>query len=211
MANGTGRRRGRPSNTERAAKAAEAKENAVESGQVLDLQPVEIDERDFNLHLKSIKSALDKKETAMSLLRTCRKRAKEASPEILSAVDFALSFERLDQDELARRLQLMGFALKHTESPIQLTLHNTLLGDATETAYKRGFKDGEAGRTARVDYPDGSDLAKEYTRGWNHGTAKNLGVSPEQADVAIAEDTVEPLYNSEPPHVVDDEPQPVAA
>ncbi len=206
MANTKKRHRGRPSNAE---KAAEAEANAVEGNPVLDLKPIEIDEGTFEVHLKAIKSALDKKETAMSLLRTCRKRAKEAGDDILDAVDAALKFERMDQNDVAHQLQILGFALKKTDNPIQLSLYNTLLGDEKEQAYNRGFKDGEAGKTAQNDYPEGSDLAAEYTRGWDHGTAKNLGFSPEETDAIKAGDGM--IYNSEPPHSVEPEPAPAAA
>lgn len=185
----------------------EEKANLAEVNKVLDLKPIEIDEKDFNVHYRSIKSALEKKDTAVSLLRGARKQAKEASPDILAAVEETIKLERLDQYTIVTRLQRIGYALKKAESPIQLSLHNTLLGDANETAYKRGFKDGEAGHTANNDYPEGSDLAAEYTRGWNHGTAKNLGMSPEAADEAIAageENASNILWNDEAPHLTDE-------
>lgn len=200
-------KRGGGSRRSKAESVTEEKENSVEVNKVLDLHPIEIDEKDFNVHYKSIKSALEKKDTAVSLLRGARKQAKEASPDILAAVEETIKLERLDQDTIVTRLQRIGYALKKAESPIQLTLHNTLLGDAKDTSYNRGFKDGEAGRTANNDYPEGSDLAAEYTRGWNHGTAKNLGMSPEAADVAIADGegkTSGILWNDEAPHLSDE-------
>lgn len=182
----------------------EAKANEVESGPVLDLQPIEIDEKDFDLHYKSIKAATDKKETAMSVLRTCKKRAKEASPDILAAVEKAMKFERADPADVKKELQIAGFALQKTNSPIQLTLHNTLLGDINDIAYKRGFADGEAGRTANSTYPPGSEPDKSYMRGWRHGAGKNLGQTPEQVDAALAEEgsgPPEPMWNDDPPHL----------
>ena len=197
--------KGRGGKRSKAESMTGAAENEVETRPVLELQPIEIDERDFKIHFNAIKSATDKKETAMSLLRTCKKRAKEAGEDILSAVEKAMRFERMDQDDVVKELQIAGYALLRTENPIQLTLHNTLLGDVNEQAYKRGFKDGEAGKTANDDYPAGSDLSKNYMRGWHHGTGKNLGKTPDEVDAALADSGDDTLWNAPAPHLTESE------
>lgn len=184
--NGTGKGRGR--GRSKAEGMTEAKENEVEVRGVgdnsLDLKPVEIDERDFKVHYNAIKGATDRKETAMSLLRSAKKRAKEAGPDVLAAVERAMKFERMDQDDLARELQIAGYALKATDSPIQLTLHNTLLGDAAEQADKRGYRDAKDGKSASNPYPDGSDLAKAYMSGWERGMTENLNMGTGDGEAA---------------------------
>lgn len=186
--------KGRGSRKSKAESMTGAKDDEVEvrtigdnSGE-LDLTAIVIDERDFKLHYNSIKTATDKKETAMSLLRTARKRAKEASPDILDAVERAMSFERMDQDTLKREFQIAGYALKATDSPIQLTLHNTLLGDAVEQAAKRGRKAGEAGDPCASPYPAGSDLDKAYSDNWTIGQGVKVGLTEKQAAAAIGGD-----------------------
>ncbi len=47
-------------------------------------------------------------------------------------------------------------------------------------AWARGYADGESGRSADARAPENSDIALEYSRGWRHGTAKNLGMTPEE-------------------------------
>ena len=191
------------SKSARRPKQKETKADKVEvrTGE-LELKAIEIADDDFNLHFRAVKAATEKKETAMSLLRNCKKRAKEAGEDVAAAVDRAMKLERLDMEEIKRQLQIDGYVLKKIDSPYQMALYNVLSGDVKEQAYKRGFSDGEEGKTANNNYPDKSDLAEEYSRGWRHGMAKNAGVSPEDADKAVA-DGADPatLWNDDPPRL----------
>ena len=74
-------------------------------------------------------------------------------------------------------MMMRGYVFKRTAQPVQITLHDTLLGDVKEQAYTRGFRDGEAGRTANCVYPEGSDLASEFMTGWRNGQAKLMGIN----------------------------------
>jgi hypothetical protein len=163
-----------------------AGEVEVRTGE-LDLQQIEINDDDFDLHFRAMKGAVDRQKTAKNLYDGCCKAAKKVSPELLDAVKRALKFEGMDPADIKRQMEIDGYVLKRTASPIQLTVFDTLAGDVADQAYKRGYDDGENGRTAADKYPAGSDLSGHYTRGWRHGTAKNLGLTPEQADAA-AED-----------------------
>jgi hypothetical protein len=164
-----------------------AKEAKVEVRKAeLDLQPVEINDQDFDLHFKAVRSAQERVGTAQSIYRTCMKNAKKVSPELHDAIKDALKFDGMQHHDIKRQMEIAGYVLRKTGSSVQLTIHDSLLGDTKEAYYKRGFSDGEAGKTADARAPEGSDLASEYMRGWRHGTSKNMGMTPEQSDAALA-------------------------
>lgn len=165
--------------------AADAKVEVRKAGE-LDLQQVEIDDADFDMHFRAAKTAKETAEKYQSLYRSQLKAAKKVSPALAEAVKWALGSEGKDAADIKREMEIKGYVLKRQGSPIQLTVHDTLLGDTMESYYKRGHADGEAGKTADARAPEGSDLHSEYMRGWQHGTAKNLGLSPEQSDAALA-------------------------
>lgn len=145
-------------------------------------------EEDFNYHLKSIKGYREKKDTAVANLRNANKAAEKTCKGLSGIVGELLGLERADNPhDFQRKLELLGYGLKVTNSPIQLTVFDTLLGDVTAQAYARGKADGANGKSASNPYPEGSDLASEYTRGWQHGTVGNLGLTEEQSDAAMAE------------------------
>jgi hypothetical protein len=185
---GTGKRR-------RVAKArAEAdtgaKANAVEvrtAAKIGDNSKLKLPAPDtFDHHYKSIRGAQDKVKTAQALSSQASESANKASPGLAKVIKDTLKIENEnDPIKLARHLEMMGMGLKQINSPIQLTVFDTLQGDVADQAYKRGFDDGENGRTANNAYPDGSDLATAYGDGWRHGTAKNLGITPKEADAAL--------------------------
>lgn len=150
--------------------------------------PVVIESKDFHYHLKAYKAAIEKKDTAVSLVRGVLKGAAQLHKELPGALKEAVTVER-DNDpfRLKQRLEVLGIALKETGSPIQISVFDTLHGDVAQQSYERGFGDGENGRTLNDRYPVGSDLSAQYVRGWRHGTGKNLGQSPEQVDAALAD------------------------
>lgn len=169
-----------------------AKEGEVEvrKGE-LDLgEPIELSENDVHTHFKAIKKAMEQKDTYVSLLRGANKAASKLHPDLPAAIKEAITEERKnDPSKLKARLEVLGITLKASGSTIQLSVFDTLAGDEKELVYKRGYDDGVNGRTAANKYPEGSDLHERYATGWRHGTAKNLGLSPEEADAALeAED-----------------------
>jgi hypothetical protein len=182
-----GSRKGRgKSESETGMKAGEVE---VRTGELTLGEPVELESNDVQMHIKAIKAATEKKDTANNLLRGCYKAANKLNPNLGDAIKRALTVERKnDPAALKAELEVFGIALKETGSPIQLVIHDMLSGDVAESAYKRGEADGKAGRTASNKYPEGSDLANEYARGWRHGTSANLGLTPEQSDEAVRED-----------------------
>jgi hypothetical protein len=154
-----------------------------------------IEDGDFDLHLRAIKGAVDRQKTAKSLYDSCCKAAKKVSPQLLDAVKRAIKFQGMDVEDIKAQLEIDGYVLRRTGSSIQLTLHDTLLGDEKELAYKRGNEAGKCGQPCASKYPEGSDLDAEYRRGWQHGAGSNLGLSDDETDAAIAtehEEVVEP-------------------
>lgn len=142
---------------------------------------------DFDHHFKSLRGAKDKVDTARQIERQAAEAANKVFPGLSKICKQMMKIQdENDPVKLQQFLDLYGLGLKQINSPIQITIFDTLAGDVGDQAYKRGFADGEAGRSANNQYPAGSDLHEEYQRGWSHGTAKNLDVSPEQSDEALA-------------------------
>lgn len=164
-----------------------AKEAKVEVRKAeLDLKQVEINDGDFDLHFRAVKSAKERVETASSLYRTCLKNAKKVSPELQDAIKDALKFEGMQHADIKRQMEIAGYVLRKTGSSVQLTIHDSLMGDTNEAYYKRGHHDGEGGKTPDQRAPEGTDLHESYMRGWRHGTSKNMGMTAEESDAAIA-------------------------
>jgi hypothetical protein len=168
-----------------------AKESAVEmrtigdnSGE-LNLQQVQIDDGDFDLHYKAIKSAVERQKQSKNLYDGCCKAAKKVSADLLEAVKKAIKFDGMDPDDIKRQLEIDGYALKRRENPIQLTVFNSLLGDQKEVVAKRGYEDGKAGRSAKTEYPEGSDLATIYSENYMRGQGEVLGLDAEETSAAI--------------------------
>lgn len=144
---------------------------------------------DYSHHMKSIRGAKDKLETAKSLLRHAKDAANKCAAGLAASIEETLKIER-DNDpvKLQARLEMLGLGLKEIGSTIQLSVFDSLGGDAADQVYQRGMADGKAGRTADNRYPEGSDLHALYAKGWRHGTASNLGISAEESDRAIEEE-----------------------
>lgn len=173
-----------------------AKENAVEMRKAeLDLQPIEIDDGDFDMHLRAMKGAVDKQKTAKNLYDGCCKAAKKVSPELLDAIKRAIKFEGMDREDIKRQLEIDGYVLKKTGSSVQLTIHDTILGDVKDAAYGRGKADALNGRGSNSPYPAGSDLTSAYDSGWQDGTGQQLGLTPEQTAAAIDDDDALPDHD----------------
>lgn len=171
---------GKGSRRSRAEAMTGAKENAAEvrTGELGLGEPVVIDSDTFGFHLRAIKGATEKKDTANNLLRNCFKAAKQVNEHLPEAIKLAISEERSnDPAKLKKRLEVMGIALRETGSPVQLTVHDSLLGDVKGVAYKRGKDMGTAGKALVNVYPAGSDLAAEMERGWQDGQRDLLGIS----------------------------------
>lgn len=147
------------------------------------------DPSDFDHHYKSMRGARDKVKTAQALSSQASESANKCAPGLSKVIKETLKIEdENDPVKLARHLELMGMGLKHINSSIQITIFDTLAGDEEDLVYKRGFEDGKAGRTADNRYPEGSSLHALYAKGWRHGTASNLGISPADADKAFEEE-----------------------
>jgi len=157
----------------------------------LELQPVELKSDDFALHLRSTKAAVERMKSAKNLYDGCCKSAKKVSPQLLEAVKLAIKFEGKDMQEVKSALEVLGFVLKETDHPLQLTIHDTLLGDVNEAAYARGEKSGAAGMAMANPYPDGSDLAEQYATGWRNGQAKLLNLPLEESGIGHNSQTAE--------------------
>lgn len=160
----------------RAEDMTEAKANTVEvrTGE-LQLKPVEIDTKDVQVHLRAIKAAIEKKDTAVSILRNAKKRAKEVHPELANAIDRVLKIERADSmHELRAELEVLNIVLRVQQAPIQIYLSDSLMGDVAEQAFRRGVKDAKAEKMSSSPYPDGSDVDGHYKRGWESVMASRV-------------------------------------
>lgn len=169
--NGTGRRRGR------SAKKAVDKADTVEvkAAGELDLDTVQINKSDFAMYFRGIEEGSKAMKRAKSAYDDACKKAKKSSDAMLAACKLKLKWDGKDQNELAELLKIQGFVLTDLGSPIQLTLHNALLGDAVDTAYKRGQDAGLAGKGNDNRYPVGSDLAERYDMGHLEGQKSLIG------------------------------------
>lgn len=165
--NGTGRKRGR------SAKKTVDKADTVEvkTAGELDLEVVQINKSDFAMYFRGIEDCSKAMKRAKSAYDDACKKAKKSSDSMLAACKLKLKWDGKDQNELAELLKIQGFVLTDLGSPIQLTLHNALLGDAVDTAFARGETDGAAGKGNSNRYPVGSDLAERYDLGWAKGQA----------------------------------------
>lgn len=164
------KKRGRPS------KKAVAQADVVEvrTGE-LDLQPVEIDDRDFDMHFAGVKEAKAKLESYQSKYRLALKSAKSVSPELHDAIKVALKFEKMGAEDVKRQLEIDGYVLKRQGSPVQMILHDTIMGDPLKVAWDRGMKAGEEGQDNANPYPPGSEFAARYDAGWAKGQGILIG------------------------------------
>jgi len=154
----------------------------------LSLEPVVIDSSTFHFHMKAIKSATERKDTANNLLRGCYKAAKLVNEHLADTIRELITLERTDDPaKLRRKLETLGIGLKETGSPIQLTVHDTLMGDVVDAAYKRGHDAGANGRPLNCPYPENSDLAEAYGAGWRNGTGGNLGLTNQEIADAVGD------------------------
>lgn len=187
--NGTGRSR-----KSRAEGMTGKKENEVEvrtagvgdnSGLGLP-EPVVIASDDVQMHVKAIKAALEKKDTAVQLLNGCYKSASKLNKHLPDAIRKAITAERdSDPSKLKAQLEVLGIALRETGSPIQLSVFDTLGGEVAEQAYKRGIADATGNKMSSDPYPANSDLSAQYIKGYGHGTADNMGMPREDYDAAL--------------------------
>lgn len=135
---------------------------------------------DYAHHMKSIRGAKDKLETAKSLLSHAKTAANKSCPGLAASIGETLAIERDgDAVKLKQRFELLGMGLKQINSTVQLSVFDTLAGEVTEQAFKRGYADGKAGKGSNSGYPEGSDLAAEYSRGWQEGMSQNVSMSDE--------------------------------
>lgn len=179
--NGSGKRAGGGKRRSKGEDSTGAKEAAVEmrKGGELDLKPIVIDDSDFDLHFRATKNAKERVETSNSLYRSCLKNAKKVSPELHDAIKDALAFEGMEPADIKRKMEISGYVLRKTGSAVQLTIHDTLLGDVKQAAGTQGYRDAKAGRVAKSPYPESSDLHALYMAEWQRGTRENLGMETE--------------------------------
>ncbi len=134
--NGKAKRGGRRSKAE---SSTGKKENAAEVRKAgeLDLQPIAINDDDFDLHFRATKNAKERVETAQSLYRTCLKNAKKVSPDLHDSIKDALAFEGMDPHDIKRKLEINGYVLRKTGSSVQLTIWRATRARLTTSAALR--------------------------------------------------------------------------
>lgn len=137
---------------------------------------IELNSEDFAFHFKNAKAAKVRMGTAKSSYDACLKAAKKVSDQLHASVKLALTLEGKDLYDVKTQLEVFGFVLKATDHPLQLTIHDTLLGDVIEVAATRGFNDGRVGKPCANPYPDGTELARAYLDQWGRGQQELLGV-----------------------------------
>lgn len=163
----------------------EAKANAVEVRTAVSTMDLPLPTPDdYQHHKKSILGFLEKKRTADSHYRTALKKAQSSGIDTDAMLEANRIVRANDPKGTATKLNQLAFALEQEGFSIHITVHDTLAGDQMQLVYRRGYADGEAGRTADNKYPETTDLHAEYNRGWRHGTGKNMKLTPEQVDSA---------------------------
>lgn len=178
--------KGRRSKAENMTGAKDAAVEVRKAGE-LDLQQIVIDDGDFDLHFRAMKSAKERMKTAKNLYDGCAKAAKKVSADLLDAVKQALKLEGMDPADVKRELEVRGYALKRVGCPVQLSVHDTLAGDVNDKAYKRGNYDGANGRTCNSPYPEGTELDEHYRTGYrNAQNAIIQGMAPKDEASARA-------------------------
>lgn len=159
---------------------------------------------DYAHHMKAIKGAKDKLETAKSLVRHAKEAANKSCTGMAASIEDTIKIEREnDPEKLRRRLEMLGIGLNHIGHSLQLTIFDTLGGDTLDQIYKRFWLAGKEGKTLDNRYPVGSDLHAQAARAWRHGTAANLGLTPEQSDAAVADDMTHVERNLPSPPVME--------
>lgn len=136
---------------------------------------------------RQIRDAERKKDEAVALVRSARKRAKAAGV-ILADYDAANRLRKMDQDE--RELHLQNLARYASFMGCPLGTQGALFGEveaptekaaAEHAAYEareRGYTDGTHGAPADNNpYPAGSPHAAEWARGWADGDAFRQGIA----------------------------------
>lgn len=185
-----GKAKGRGSRRSNAEGSTGAKDNVVQMRKPseLELKHVIIDDADFDMHMRAFKGATERMKTAKNLYDGVCKAAKKVSDNLLNALKRAQKFEGMDAEDIKRQLEIDGYVLKRQGSPVQLTIHDSLLGDVNKAAYKKGNDDALNSRGANNPYPEGSDLHEQYAVGYRNGMGSNLGLTVEQTEAAMAKD-----------------------
>lgn len=186
--NGKANGKSRGARRSKADSMTEAKANKAEMRQASDAQP-EMDlpkPDDILFHMRSIKGLKERATTVNAAVRNARKSAAKLNKFLPVVIDELLALERADdQTAFQHRMEMLGLGLQAIGHHVQLSIHDTLLGDVNEAAELRGYKDAKAGRVAGAVYPEGSDLHALYMKGWQRGTAENLGMTIEDTDDAL--------------------------
>lgn len=159
----------------------------------LDLQTIEIDDADFDMHFRAAKSAKETAEKYQSLYRGQLKAAKKVSPALAEAVKWALGTEGKDAADIKREMEIKGYVLKRQGSPIQLTIHDTLSGSVDQAAETAGHRDAKAGKVSSSPYPANSDLDKLYAQGFKRGMVENMNLPADEAAKILADQSPFPL------------------
>lgn len=178
---------GKPKRAGRKSKAESmtgAKENTVETRKVTPVQlemnaPIESKPGQFRSYYNRAKSDHDLFTKFQGRYRETIKEAKESNPLLAEAVKLAIKLVdedgAIDHEAIRGKLRMHGFVLQEFGSTLQLTLHDTALGDEKDLAYKRGFEIGTEGKAFPMEeYPRHSDLNDVFHLGWHNGQLKNM-------------------------------------
>lgn len=138
-------------------------------------------------HYRSIRDAERKKDEAVALVRTARKRAKAAGV-ILADYDAAVRLKRMDSDE--RETHLLNMARYCAWLGCELGTQADMFGEpekpteksaarhAEYEAEERGYTDGTHGVPAdNGPYQLGTPIAAAWARGWSKGDAFRQGLA----------------------------------
>lgn len=165
------------------AKAAEAEMRKPESPTQLELTGSAIEKKpgQFRTYFNRAVSEYSMYTKAQGRYRETIKEAKEENPLLAEAVKMAIKLVddegEIDHDAIKAKLQVHGFLLSEFGSHLQLSLHDTLLGDEKDYAWKRGFeRGGTAGMALDMPYPKNSELNEIYSLGWRNGQLKIMGL-----------------------------------
>ena len=115
----------------------------AEAGQVevrtpLSIDDVDLDDADIKVHFNAIKTATERKDTAVSGLRTAKKRANDTCAGLSDEIEHVMKLQRKnDPSAYARKMKVRSRVLGALGFPVQLEIFDTLAGDHMEQVYRR--------------------------------------------------------------------------
>lgn len=154
-----------------------ANENQVEVRGPISVDDIDLPPADIQHHYEAMKTSIERKDTAVSNLRTTRKKADEACAGLADEIAHVIKLKRKnDPTAYARKMKVRNLVLSAMGFPVQLEIFDTLAGDNEGQVRERFYQAGKAGKGFECKYPKNSDLHAVAKEGWMRGQAELAGV-----------------------------------